>query len=206
MTPKVATGKYQKIMKSISKHPITLLIIGSIITYLLIPKLQENREKREAIAEFELRLVNVNNDLGYEFNELLVLFENFVLEVEKDSALGKIDLHKIQKTYLEKAQTSNSRINKLWFDTKNLRNELYLFGYYNKDDVSEIQKGFGLFYNAISNSILEGNDIIKQCFRNKDFEYNEVIRNMIQSRRSRLIVYDRNQFQQLNMICGILNR
>ena len=192
-------------MEKITKHPLTVLIIGSIITYLLIPKLQESSIRREAIAEFELRLVKSNNDIGFEFNELLVLFENFAREVGSDSIPDRDELHEIQKSYLHQALEINSRIYKIWFDTKNLKNELYLFSYHSEENKYEIDTHFTAFYNGINASIREGGELVTLCFRNKDFVYDSIIQQKIAARRTNLGNYDQIQFQHLNRICGILN-
>ena len=142
-------------MEKLSKHPIMLLIIGSIITYLLIPQLQEKSIQRKAIAEYEVRLTKANHDISFEFHEMLVLFENFAWEVGKDS-INSEQLVDIQKSYLNEAKKINSRIHKLYFDTKNLKDELYLLEYHSNEDVTKIDYHFAAFYKGINASITEG--------------------------------------------------
>lgn len=193
------------IMEKLSKHPITIIILGSIITYILIPIIQEDNIKRKAMAEYELRLVNANNDIGFELYEMYFLFENFAWEVGNDSTLTEVQIQEIQDDYLKKSIIISTRINNLWFSIKNLKNELYLFDYHDKKDVPLIEEHFKLFYQGINNSIIESKNLVNKCLRDKNFKYDKPIQELILSRKEKLAEYDRIQFQHLNRICGILN-
>ncbi|MEQ8358075.1 MAG: hypothetical protein RH860_01215 [Cytophagales bacterium] len=192
-------------MEKLSKHPITIIILGSIITYILIPIIQEDNIKRKAMAEYELRLVNANNDIGFELYEMYFLFENFAWEVGNDSTLTEVQIQEIQDDYLKKSIIISTRINNLWFSIKNLKNELYLFDYHDKKDVPLIEEHFKLFYQGINNSIIESKNLVNKCLRDKNFKYDKPIQELILSRKEKLAEYDRIQFQHLNRICGILN-
>ncbi len=192
-------------MEKLSKHPITIIILGSIITYILIPIIQEDSIKRKAMAEYELRLVNANNDIGFELHEMYFLFENFAWEVGNDSTLTEDQIQEIQDDYLKKSIIISTRINNLWFSIKNLKNELYLFEYHDKKDVPLIEEHFRKFYQGINNSIIESKNLVNKCLRDKNFKYDKTIQELILSRKKKLTEYDRIQFQHLNRICGILN-
>lgn len=63
------------------RHPITLLIIGSIITYFLIPWIHErvskNENERREKLEIASRFIRQNMEMNQDFNSLLTSLELF---------------------------------------------------------------------------------------------------------------------------------
>jgi hypothetical protein len=59
------------------RHPLILLLIGSVITYILIPVFQERKENRDEQRRLAAKLIETDAEINIRLNLLVTTFENY---------------------------------------------------------------------------------------------------------------------------------
>ena len=192
-------------MKEFLKHPLALMIVGSIITYFLIPELQESNIEKKALLEYETKLVSTNNEMASELNDMLDLFEDFAWEVGNDTTISKEEVLAIQDKYRSYSQEVIGNMYQKWYEIKSLKSELFLHYSFSDEEQKHLNKHFSILFGSINKSILENKKLMRQCFYERNFKYDAAIFNEIKLRRTNLGIRLRNQHRQLELVCAVLN-
>ena len=192
-------------MTDLLKHPLALMIAGSIITYFLIPELQASNIEKKSIQGYETKLVCTNNEMASELNDMLDLFENFAWEVGNDTTITEPEILAIQNEYRDKTLSIDSKINTRYYQIQSLRSELFLHYSFDELEKKELLKLFKLLTSTMETSTQENKKLLRNCFYDRNFKYTNEVAKQIKKNRAYLKTRLGIQHQQLEKVFKVLN-